>query len=160
MADVPRFQRKTAFSVVGTNQAIGGGASAVIDYGTITFDLGDNFDLANNEYVAPLDGIYHFSMYVVCQFTNANTSRAHVQIEDAATSTELIRGSDMSYTGHAAGFVFSHWLSSVYHLVAGARIRFRALSIAGSPYNMLANQDFHYWGGYRIESESRTILGG
>lgn len=160
MPDVPRFQRKTAFSAVGANQNIPGGTSAVINYTSMQFDLGNNFDLAANEYITPLDGIYHFSMLVVCAFVNANTSRAYVSMETTVGPTEIIRGSDMSYTGHAGNFVFSLWLSAVYHLTGGTQVRLRAHSVAGSAFDLLGNQDFHYWGGYRIESESRTILGG
>lgn len=160
MADVPRFQRKTAFRAVGANQNIPGGTSAVINYDSLSFDLGNNFNLTTNEYIVPIDGVYQFSQLVVCAFVNANTSRAYVSMETTAGPTEINRGSDMSYTAHAGNFVFSLWMSTLYHLTSQTAIRLRAHSVAGSPFDLLGNSDFHYWSGYRIESESRTILGG
>lgn len=158
MADVPRFERKTAFRVYSTvNQAVPGANSAVVNFNTIDYDLGNNFDLATDIYVVPLDGIYSFDVSILAQFDGASTSRHLIQLEDSA-STALWRGSDMSYTGHAAGFVITQWLNCQIRLTQGLQVRLRSTNVAGSATTLLGGSRTFNWTGHRIQAESRTIL--
>lgn len=156
---VPRFERKTGFHVQATvNKAVAGGGSTVLGFETVQFDSGNNFDIATDRYTVPLNGVYHFHASVLCQFTSANTSRNILQLETSA-AVEQYRGSDMSYTTHALNFVFTQWLDVVAFLTQGTVLQMRSISIAGAGYTLIAGNYFR-WSGYRLQSESRTILGG
>lgn len=155
-----RFERKTAFRVFAdANQAVGSGGSVVVAFNQVSYDLGSNFDLATDVYAVPINGIYHFDASILCQFDAASTSRHLLQLEDSA-GTALWRGSDMSYTGHAIGFVITQWLSCQIYLTQGTLVRLRSSSVAGSAYTLLGGSRTFNWTGHRIQSESRTILGG
>lgn len=63
--------QKPAFSVYKTsNQSITAHTTTTVTWDTETLDWGGGFDLANNKFVAPLDGVYQFNVKVQSNTTN------------------------------------------------------------------------------------------
>ena len=55
------FPAKPAFRVFKVNhQSVSNGANTLVTWDTELWDIGSNFDLSNNKFVAPINGIYHF----------------------------------------------------------------------------------------------------
>ena len=55
------FPAKPAFRVFKVNhQSVNNGTNTLVTWDTELWDIGNNFDLANNKFVAPINGIYHF----------------------------------------------------------------------------------------------------
>lgn len=153
-----QFQRKTAFQVFSSvNQTIASGGSSTVAFNTESLDQGNNFDLATERYTVPLNGLYRFDATLLCQFTAANTSRCLLVLETSAGGG-LWRESDMSYTGHAINFVFTQALHATLLLTTGTVVQLKSQSVSGSGYTIIGGADLFVWSGYRVESESKTIL--
>jgi hypothetical protein len=55
----PVFKVTTA-----TNQSISTGTRTTMQWTTTDFDIGSNFNLTNNQFVVPIDGVYNFSVLI------------------------------------------------------------------------------------------------
>lgn len=161
MPDVPRFERKTAFRVnrVGAvNQTFVAGAEATINYATIEYDLGNNFDLTNDWYVAPLDGIYVFSVRTET-IAQANAA-GRVVTRLFASAVELIRGDDNTVRDFVTNDVNSWGINGMCYLTAGQQVRATLFAVSGPNQLVQTGSANYFFTGYRIQTESRTILGG
>lgn len=154
-----RFQRKTAFRV-GANASVNIPATAVttIDFDVVLYDLGDNFDLVTNAYTVPLDGIYFFSANL-CGFHQAGgDGRALMALY--VGGVEVARGTDNQLRGTLINDRYNWLISTTVSVVAGDIVTARIQNVSGPAISGLAGHQLVYFTGYRIESESRTILGG
>ena len=156
-ADVkPQFQRKTAFKVATTLDQ-NPGFGAVVDWNTIVYDLGTNFDLVNNRYTVPYQGLYQYSISLECR-SNDNPYTALVSLAIFSQFGEQIRGPiDIPNAGLNDRFTIAMSGSHVFakddqvQTVAGSGGNF---TIFGTNSGLIAC----YWSMFRVETESRTVL--
>lgn len=160
MADVPRFERKTAFRVnkPGSVQAVASGAEATVDFTGTIYDLGGNFDLAANAYVTPLNGIYAFTWSVETLAQGNGAGRVLTRLR--ANGTEIARGYDFTVRDFVTGDD-NVWIGASQVLLnANDSVVVTLLVVSGPAQNIFAGVNGCSFTGYRIQSESRTILGG
>lgn len=73
-------------AVVGTSQTVSTSSFTKMNWGSVSFDVGSNFSVTNNEFTAPVDGIYQFSVLV--RFTaNGGHNLEIVRLSIVGTST-------------------------------------------------------------------------
>ena len=78
---------RPAFKVTtGTTQNISSGSYAKMQWTNSVFDIGSNFDLTNNEYVVPVDGIYNILALVRGTGTQGTMDMMTVRLDIANSS--------------------------------------------------------------------------
>jgi len=77
----PTFKVTTA-----TSQSISNATYTKMQWTTTAFDIGSNFDLTNNEYVVPIDGIYCISTLARCTATGGTMDMVTVRLDIANSS--------------------------------------------------------------------------
>lgn len=159
--EVPQLQRKTAFSVTGIGiQNVPSNTAPFVVWDTIVYDAGSNFDTAGNRYIAPLNGLYQLNCLMNCSFTAAPQAGAFVtSVFNVNSGATLYVGTRFHPRGAQSGDNFTLVLTASVLLVKGDSVRV-AVSANGSPsgFDIFATQSFRYFSGFRLESESRTIL--
>lgn len=160
MADVPKFERKTAFRVTRspTNMLAPAAAITVMDFNTIVYDVGSNFNLTTDTYVAPLNGIYSMQANWVAFVQAAGDSRALISLY--VNGAEHSRGTDHQRRGTLINDRWSYAVSAELHLNEGDLVTARIQNVTGAQLQGLDGPQFIYFSGHRIQTESRTILGG
>lgn len=163
MADaVPRFERKTAFRMFnnGFNQDVAGGANATVDFNGVLFDLGSNVNLTTNAYIVPNDGIYIFNAGV--SFSAQSTAVSRILLALQSNGVEMSRGDDFTNRTLTAGDFNSMVLTAIVHLPMGASVTLLMANVVGPTARIAGDSSGRtvFLSGYRIQSESRTILGG
>jgi len=78
-----------------SSQTSGAGATITVDFDTTTYDIGSDFNTANNYFVAPYDGIYNFQASV--NQPDSGTPQVLVMLSiNSGTSFKVLFRGDMS----------------------------------------------------------------
>lgn len=95
------FKVKKNSNQVVANPSVG----ALVTWDVESFDEGGNFDLANNKFVAPVDGIYFFGGQLFFDYTgDANDHPLWAQLSDGVGLYEQIYHSTLARNEHRAQF--------------------------------------------------------
>lgn len=154
---VPRFQRKTAFKVFSTVNLTPQVGGTTVDFTAATYDLGDNFNLTTNQYVIPYQGLYNYNCYFVGRFTGAGASSTPSLEMQSQFGTAFILYAE-TFNSHANLDVFSVSAAGSHIFQQGDQLRLVAFGANNHIY--VGAEVSYYWSMYRVETESRTVLGG
>ncbi len=127
----------SAFTVVKTaHQSAANGA--IVTWDLALNNVGDDFDLTNNRYVAPSDGVYHFSYEILGQ-NNTNTSNYRVYKNGVNTGIASYGGAGGSVVHRQSDASF------ILKLTAGDQIDIRAAGTQ-QPYGNAGAYHTHFSG--------------
>ncbi len=127
----------SAFTVVKTAyQSVANGA--IVTWDLALTNVGDDFDLTNNRYVAPSDGVYHFSYEILGQ-NNTNTSNYRVYKNGVNTGISSYGGAGGSVVHRQSDASF------ILKLTAGDQIDIRAAGTQ-QPYGNAGAYHTHFSG--------------
>lgn len=93
-------------------------------YGSVDFDIGNNFVLASNKFVAPISGLYQIDSQVVIQSAEASTG-VYIYVNINGTDTRAGEINDPQGGGYA-----STRYSGLFNLTANDEILIRVRTIS------------------------------
>lgn len=151
----PQFQRKTAFKVFSTVNQAPQVAGTIVDFTAKTYDLGANFDLVNNQYVIPYQGLYQYACMFVMSFTAAGPSTSMSLELTTQFGVEFILFG-ATYKNYAISDSQVAQAAGSHIFQKGDEVRLRAFG--SNQFVFVGAEVAYYWSMFRVESESRTVL--
>lgn len=135
---------RVAFKVLGSTatQAITN-TDNFTEYSVEVFDIGNNYSISNQQFVAPVSGIYHFDLSAVVTFSSSTTIQRLllcIYVNGNPESCSRISGNSSLNTGVVLSTDLS--LSAGDVVVTGLRV----INITGTPYLNGSALDIHFSG--------------
>lgn len=156
----PQFQRKTAFKVFNaTGQNIPGGVSTLVDFTGALYDLGANFNLTTNQFVVPYQGIYHYNATFLV-LSAALDASLEVSMGLFTQFGQQIFGQGETWQNSLVTDLHTLQMSGSHLFAKDDQCEIRIAADGNIVLPGSATGALFFWSMYRVESESRTILGG
>lgn len=155
----PQFQRKTAFKVFSTvNQTFTNpfGPADVVNFDTVMYDLGFNFDLVANRYTVPYQGLYQYNATFVVM-APLDVAEKGVAFGLFSQFGQQILGQSEHYKDFQTNDEHTMQMSGSHVFLKGDQLEIRATGNSAIFLGQ-ATGVYYYWAMYRVESESRTVL--
>ena len=140
-----RDDTHTAFEVyLSGDQTLASGAFDQINWTDETFDTGNDFDIANHQYVVPADGVYHFT--ATLRFNGLNDGERAI-IEIAKDGATFRRG---EFINNGADYVVDIMVSATVQLDTGDLIGITGYHRSGNDEVVDCDIRYTRFSGFRV----------